>query len=80
MNLIYYKFLLDNRNQEFGLTPARVNRSLADEVDLIVDVAPTNWWSLSATCSVANPNQGFREAVNGSATWINGYLFMSFNF
>jgi len=55
-------------------------RRRRNEVDLIVDVALTNWWSLSATCSVANPNQGFREAVNGSATWINGYLFMSFNF
>ena len=80
MNLIYYKFLLDNRNQDFGLTPSRVNRSLADEVDLIVDVALTNWWSVTATCSVAIPNRGFREAVNGSATWLNGYLYMNFNF
>jgi|GEM_PF-1239232 len=79
-NLIYYKFLLDNNNQDFGLTPSRVNRSLADEVDLIVDVALTNWWSITATFSVANPNKGFREAVNGSATWINGYLYMNFNF
>jgi Alginate export len=80
LNLIYYKFLLDNRNQDFGLTPSRVSRSLADEVDLIVDMALTNWWSLTATCSVANPNAGFREAVNGSATWINGYLYMNFTF
>jgi Alginate export len=80
LNLIYYKLLLDNRNQDFGLTPSRVKRSLADEVDLIVDVAVTNWWSVTATCSVANPNQGFREAVNGSATWLNGYLYMNFNF
>jgi len=29
---------------------------------------------------VANPNEGFREAVNGSATWINGYLYMNFTF
>jgi hypothetical protein len=80
LNLIYYKFLLDNRNQSFGLTPSRVSRSLADEVDLIMDVALTNWWSITATCSMANPNSGFREAVNGSATWINGYLYMNFNF
>jgi len=80
LNLIYYKFLLDNRNQSFGLTPSRVSRSLADEVDLIADVAVTNWWSLTATCSVANPNAGFREAVNGSATWINGYFYMNFTF
>jgi len=80
INLIYYKFLLDSRHQDFGLTASRVSRSLADEVDLIVDVALTNWWSLTATSSVANPNRGFREAVNGSATWINGYLYMNFNF
>jgi len=79
-NLIYYKFLLDDRTQDFGLTRSRVSHSLADEVDFIVDVAPTNWWSVTATCSVANPNQGFREAVNGSATWLNGYLYMNFNF
>ena len=57
-----------------------MSRSLADEVDLIADVALTNWWSLTATCSVANPNAGFREAVNGSATWINGYFYMNFTF
>jgi len=79
-NLIYYKFQLDNRNQAFGLTPSRVNRNLADEVDLIVDVAMTNWWSLTATCTAANPDKGFRQAVNGSATWINGYLYMNFTF
>ena len=80
INLIYYKFLLNNRNQDFGLTPSRVDRSLADEVNLIFDVALTNWWSVTAACSMANPNKGFREAVNGSSTWINGYLFMSFTF
>src|SRR5262249_14616923 len=60
-NLIYYKFLLDAKHQSFGLTPSRVDRSLADEVDLIVDVAPTNWWSITATLTLANPNAGFRE-------------------
>ena len=81
VNLIYYKFLLDDKDQEFGLTPSRVSdRSLADEFDLIVDLAPTNWWSITGTFSVANPNKGFRQAVNGSDTWINGYLYMNFNF
>jgi hypothetical protein len=27
MNLIYYKFLLDDRTQDFGLTRSRVNHS-----------------------------------------------------
>ena len=26
------------------------------------------------------PDKGFRHAVNGSATWINGYLYTNFNF
>jgi len=80
VNLIYYKFLLNDQNQSFGLTPKRVDRSLADEVDLIFDVPLTNWWSITTACGMANPNKGFREAVNGSSTWINGYLFTSFTF
>ena len=73
LNLIYYKFLLDDKDQSFGVAPARVNHALADEVDLIADVALTNWWSITTTFSVANPNSGFKQAVNGSATWVNGY-------
>jgi hypothetical protein len=80
-NLIYYRFLLDNRNQSFGLTPSAVSsRALADEVDLIFDITMTNWWSITATVGMANPNKGFTQAVNGSATWITGYLYMNFNF
>ena len=44
INLIYYKFLLDESAQGFGLEPKSVSRSLADEIDLIFDIAPTNWW------------------------------------
>jgi len=80
VNLIYYKFLLNSRTQAFGLTPARVDRALADEVDLIFDVALANWWSITAASSMANPNSGFREAVNGSSTWVNAYLYTSFTF
>jgi hypothetical protein len=80
VNLIYYKFLLDRKDQTFGVTPTRVNRNLADEVDLIVDVAMTNWWSITGTLAVAHPSPGFTQAVDGSASWINGYLYMNFNF
>jgi hypothetical protein len=79
-NLVYYKFLLDDKDQAFGLVPSRVNRELADEVDLIVDLALTNWWSITATFAAAFPNQGFRQAVNGSSAWMNGYVYMNFNF
>ena len=57
-----------------------MNHNLADEVDLIFDVALTNWWSITATLGVASPNKGFRQAVNGSSTWVNGYLYVNFNF
>jgi hypothetical protein len=81
LNLIYYRFLLANRNQSFGLTPSAVSsHALADEVDLIADITMTNWWSITATVAMANPNKGFTQAVNGSATWITGYLYMNFNF
>ena len=80
INLIYYKFLLDNRNQSFGLNAGRVPHELADEGDLIVDVALTNWWSITGTFTVAKPDDGFKEAVNGRSTWVNGYLYMNFNF
>ena len=81
LNLIYYRFLLDNRNQSFGLTPSAVSsHALADEVDVIADITMTNWWSITATVAMANPNKGFSQAVNGSATWITGYLYMNFNF
>jgi hypothetical protein len=80
-NLIYYKFLLYDRSQDFGETPARVaSSSLADEVDMILDVSPTNWWSMTATFAFAVPDDGFREAVHGSATWLSGMLYTNFNF
>jgi hypothetical protein len=80
LNLIYYKFLLDDKDQAFGLAPARVEHALADEVDIIADIALTNWWSITTTLGIAVPDKGFRQAVNGGATWINGYVYMNFNF
>jgi hypothetical protein len=81
LNLIYYKFLLYNQNQDFGVTPSHVtSNSLADEVDMILDVSPANWWSMTATFAFAVPNDGFREAVGGSATWLSGMLYTNFNF
>ena len=79
-NVIYYKFLLDDKDQSFGLVPSRVDRNLADEVDLILDVAMTNWWSITTTVGIAVPNKGFRDAVDGSKTWVNGYVYVNFNF
>jgi Alginate export len=81
LNLIYYKFLLYDQNQDFGVTPSHVtSNSLADEVDMILDFSPANWWSMTATFAFAVPNDGFREAVGGSATWLSGMLYTNFNF
>jgi hypothetical protein len=81
VHLLYFKFLLDNRNQAFGVQPRRVSSyQLADEVDAILDFTITNWWSMTAELTMAVPNTGFREAVGGSATWINSMLYTNFNF
>ena len=81
VSLIYYRFLAQNSNAGFGVTGAPVpSRALADEVDLITDITMTNWWSITLTAAMANPNSGFTHAVNGSATWFNGYVYMSFSF
>jgi hypothetical protein len=81
LNLIYYKFLLDDRDQSFGVTPSRVSsNALADEVDMILDASLANWWSVTVELTLAVPDQGFREAVGGSSTWINSMLYTNFNF
>jgi hypothetical protein len=81
LNLFYYKFLLDDLAESFGLTTMRVSsHQLADEVDAILDIGATNWWSMTAEFTLAVPNTGFREATGGSATWINSLLYTNFNF
>ena len=81
VNVIYYRFELDNQNQAFGLAPGPVSsHALADEFDLIFDVTMTNWWSITATVATAIPRRGFKDAVGGSSTWVNGYVYMNFNF
>jgi hypothetical protein len=81
LNLFYYKFLLADLEESFGATPMRVSsHQLADEFDTIVDIAATNWWSMSVELTLAVPNTGFREATGGNATWINAMLYTNFNF
>ncbi len=81
LNLFYWKFLLDDRQQDFGPTPARVaSHALADEVDVILDLTVTNWWSMTAAFTAAVPNDGFREATGGNDTWINSMLYVKLNF
>jgi hypothetical protein len=81
LNLFYYKFLLANLEESFGTTPMRVSsHQLADEIDAILDIAATNWWSMTAELTLAVPNTGFREATGGNATWINSMLYTNFNF
>lgn len=79
--LIYFKFLLSDRYQTFGPVPRRVGSSaLADEVDVILQVAPASWWSAVVQLDVAVPDDGFREAVGGSATWVNSMVYLRLHF
>jgi hypothetical protein len=77
----HYKFLLNNLEETFGTTPMRVSsHQLADEIDAILDIAPTNWWSMTAEFTVAVPRTGFRQATGGNVTWTNSMLYTNFNF
>src|SRR5262249_41913850 len=81
LNVVFYTFRLFNNAQDFGAHPATVaSDSLADEVDIILDGSLANWWSVTATCAVAVPNDGFRQATGGSATWVSTMLYTNFNF
>lgn len=81
LNLLYYKFLLSDLDQSFGTTPKRVSSAdLADEIDLIAQLALTPWWSILTELTVAVPDRGFREAVGGSSTWINGMVYFRLRF
>jgi hypothetical protein len=81
LNLLYYKLLLSDREQSFGITPMRVASSaLADEIDAIFQVAITSWWSATAELTVAIPDEGFREAVGGSETWLNAMIYTRLHF
>ena len=49
LNLIYYSFLLEHPSaQALGLGSTE-SRDIGDEVDFIVDLTLTNWWTASAT-------------------------------
>jgi hypothetical protein len=47
---------------------------------MILDASLANWWSVTAEFTLAVPDQGFREAVGGSSTWVNSMLYTNFNF
>ena len=79
-NLIYYKFLLDDKDQSFGLVPARVNHALADEVDLIARRGAHQLVVDHRDLLGGESELRLSQAVDGSATWVNGYLYMNFNF
>lgn len=79
--LLYFKFLLSDRFQSLGPIPKRVTSSaLADEIDVILQVTPASWWSAVVELDVAIPDDGFREAVGGSATWLNSMVYLRFHF
>jgi len=47
---------------------------------MILDASLANWWSVTAELNLAVPDEGFREAVSGSSTWVDSMLYTNFNF
>jgi alginate export protein len=81
MNLIYYHFTLASRAQNLvpGLAAVKSN-NLADEVNLIVDVSLTNWWTISLMCAVDVPGPAARQISGGAQTWIQPAIWSGWSF
>jgi hypothetical protein len=80
LNLIYYSFeLQDPATQALGSGTTQAKK-IADEVDLIVDLTLTNWWTVSATCGLAVPGPAAKGATGGSAVWSQGMLYSNWTF
>jgi alginate export protein len=80
LNLIYYSFQLqDPSTQALGSGSTRAKK-IADEVDFIVDLTLTNWWTVSATYGLAVPGPAAKDATGGSAVWSQGMLYMNWTF
>ena len=81
LNLIYYNFSFYNKNQSFGVSPTRVtSNDLGNELDTILDINLTNWWSMSVDLNFVVPGAGMTQAVQGHSTWIGGMIYENFNF
>jgi Alginate export len=82
VNLIYYHFELASRTQNLVSAPAAAvtSKNLADEVNLIVELNPTNWWSMAFMCAIDVPGPAARQISGGAQTWIQPGIWSAWNF
>jgi hypothetical protein len=80
LNLIYYSFELQESSAQALGSGSTQAKKIADEVDFIVDLTLTNWWTVSATYGLAVPGRAARDATGGSAVWSQGMLYMNWTF
>ncbi len=82
VNLIYYHFALASRTQNLvsGSAPAVSSKNLADEVNLVVEISLTNWWSMAVMCAIDVPGPAARQIAGGGQTWIQPAIWSAWNF
>lgn len=77
LNLIYYNFALD---EPAGLDPSVTSSDFANEVDFIVEVAPTRWLYLNGVIGVAFPGDAAEEFTLGDDPWVHFMLYTQIDF
>lgn len=73
---IFYKFLLYSTAQHLVNQPVMpvTSKNLADEIDLIMQYAPTPWWVIAVSLCASIPDQAARQITGGAQTWVQSML------
>lgn len=82
VNVIYYHFVLDSRMQNLVSVPVEpvTSKNLADEINLIVDLSLTNWWTIAITFSVNIPDRAAEQISGGKQIWIQSGMWSGWTF
>lgn len=80
LDLIYYHFMLDSRTQTLVPDAVVTNSNLSDEVDMILTLNVTKWWTIAVTFAVSVPDQGGRQLFGGSQTWFQSAIWSGWAF
>jgi len=80
LNLIYYHFSLDSRHMTTPTVEPITSKNLADEINLELDVAITNWWSTTLMVGANVPETAARQMTGGGQTWFQAGLWSSWTF
>ena len=62
------------------LRVGEVGKNLADEINLDLDVAITNWWSTTLMVGANVPETAARQTTGGGQTWFQAGLWSSWTF